>query len=301
MRKLSWCRGVVPGRHGRHPVLAVLIVGLCLTVSAQPSSATDGQPSLSGSTAQAATLPFDPAPPKSAEALFREGHFLEAAAIAEKHGTAESLAFAARATLMHAGYVAEGDEAVAELKRGEALARRAVAKDPDMVEGLLELVIALGYHSRQEGYMQAHMDGYGKEARRLIEKAMDLAPRMGWARAAYGGWNAEIVARGGPLLSKLAYGASRKKAIDSFEKAIAFDPDNPTIRIEYAKALIRMEPKRPDLDKIRAQLDAALSEPPKGAAERIIQAQGRELLAAVNADEPSGLDKVVDRLTPFEN
>ena len=170
-----------------------------------------------------------------------------------------------------------------------------------MVEGLLELVIALGYHSRQEGYMQAHMDGYGKEARRLIEKAMDLAPRMGWARAAYGGWNAEIVARGGPLLSKLAYGASRKKAITAFEKAIAFDPDNPTIRVEYAKALIRMEPQHPDLDKIRAQLDAALAKPPHGAVEKIIQAQGKELLKAVNSDEPSGLGKVVDRLTPFEN
>lgn len=299
MRRLFWCRGVVRlSARGGHLIVTAVI--LCLALSARPSWATDGQPSLSDPPAQATAYSFDPAPPKPAETLFREGHFLEAAKIAEDHGTAESLAFAARATLMHAGYVARGDKAVAELKHGEALARRAVGMDPDMVEGLLELVIAIGYHSRQEGYMQAHADGYGKEARQLIEKAMDLAPRMGWARAAYGGWNAEIVARGGSLLGGLVYGASRKKAVEAFEKAVAFDPDNPTIRIEYAKALIRMEPKRPDLDKIRTQLNAALSEPPKGAAEKIIQAQGKELLAAVNADESSGLEKVVDRLTPFE-
>ena len=296
-----WCRGVSRfGRAGRQVFLPALVFGLCLAVGAQPSSASDDQPSLSDGPAHAVGFPFDPAPPKSAETLFREGHFLEAAKIAEKHGSAEGLAFAARATLMYAGYVATGDDAVAELKKGEALARQAVAKDPDMVEGLLELVIALGYHSRQEGYMQAHLDGYGKEARRLIEKAMNLAPRMGWARAAYGGWNAEIVARGGALLGKIAYGASRKKAIDSFEKAIAFDPDNPTIRVEYAKALIRMKPKHADLDEIRTQLHAALARPPHGAVEKIIQAQGKELLDAVNSDKPGNLEKVVDRLTPFE-
>ena len=301
MLYLSWCHGAGyrradrPGRHGGRAVLPALLLGICLAATAGACLAADDPP------AHATAFPVEPGLPPSAEALFRNGHFLEAAALAEKRNTAEGLAFAARATLMHAGYVAKGDRAVAELKRGEALARRAVDMNPDMVEGLLELVIALGYHSRQEGYLQAHEDGYGKEAGRLIEKAMDLAPNMGWARAAFGGWNAEIVARGGAFLGKLAYGASRKTAIQSFEKAIMLDPDNATIRVEYAKALIRMEPRHPDLDKIRAQLRAALAKPARGAVDKIIQDQGRELLDAVDSGKPGGLEKVVDRLTPFEN
>ncbi len=283
MSTSSWCRGVIrTAKAAGCLLLASVILGLGLA-SAAPASLR-----------RASNRRI---PPKRCSA---RGTSSKPPELAEKQESAASLAFAARALLMHAGYIARGDQAVAELRQGEALARRAVAKDPDMVEGLLELVIALGYHSRQEGYLQAHSDGYGKEARRLIEKAMALAPDMGWARAAYGGWNAEIVARGGAFLGKLVYGATRQTAIQSFEKAIALDPDNATIRVEYAKALIRMEPKHPDLDKIRAQLHAALAKPPGNAVDRIIQGQGRELLDAVDSEKPSDLETVVDRLTPFE-
>ena len=239
-------------------------------------------------------------PDGDAEALYDAGHFLEAAKIAEARGTAASLAFAARATLMHAGYVAEDGEALDELKKGEALARESVAKDPKEVEGLLDLVIALGYLSREEGMMRAHEDGYGHEAQRLIRQALALAPSNGWAEAAYGGWNAEIVARGGRLIASVLYGASRKKAVEAFEKAVKLDPGNPIIRVEYATALIRLEPKHPDLDAVRAQLAAALKQPPKSAAERILQAQGRKLLDAIGDDPPGDLAALVKEMTPFE-
>jgi tetratricopeptide (TPR) repeat protein len=251
--------------------------------------------------AQAAALPFSPAVPKEAQSLYGDGHFLEAASVAKQHDTAQSLAFAARATLMHAGYLASGDAASKELKDGETLAREAVEKDPNDVEGMLELVIALGYRSREEGNMQAHRDGYGRQARHLIEKAIELAPDDPWARAAYGGWNAEVVARAGAFAAGLFYDASRKKAVASFDKAVELDPDNPVIRVEYATALVRMDPKHPDLDAIRRQLDAALKVHPKSAVDRILQDQGRELLDAVNAGTPDRLTAALKELTPFEN
>jgi tetratricopeptide (TPR) repeat protein len=265
-----------------------------ITLSAEAGQA-------SGSSARATALPFDPAPPSEADALYRRGKFLEAAEIAKRRGTAQSLAFAARATLMHAGYVAKGEDARKELEAGEALARQAVDRDPTVVEGLLELVIALGYLSREEGYMKAHSDGYGKEAAALIEKAVSLAPDMGWAHAAEGGWNAEIVANGGSFLGGLVYGASRKKAIEAFEKAVTLDPGNPTIRIEYAKALIRLQPKHPDLDKVRTELAAALNVPAETATDRIIQSQGRTLMAAIDSAGHTELVALIQTLTPFEN
>ena len=283
--------------------LIAMFLSLALAAGASPipaaMSAEAGQ--ASGISPKPTALPFDPAPPREAEVLYRTGQFLEAAEVARKRDTAQSLAFAARATLMHAGYVATGEDASRELKTGEALARAAVEKDPTAVEGLLELVIALGYLSREEGYMKAHTDGYGKEAEELIEKAVGLAPDMGWAHAAEGGWNAEIIAKGGSFLGGLVYGASKKKAIEAFDKAVTLDPGNPTIRIEYAKALIRMQSKHPDLDKVRAQLDAALKSPARTASERIIQSQGRELMAALDGGSRRDLVALVDKLTPFEN
>ncbi len=240
------------------------------------------------------------APSGEAEALYDSGHFLEAAKLAEARNTAEGLAFAARATLMHAGYMAEGEEALDELKKGEALARQAVAKDPEDVEGLLDLVVALGYLSREEGMMRAHEDGYGREAQKLLGKAIQLAPDDPWAEAAYGGWNAEIVARGGSFAASVVYGASRDKAIEAFDKAVMLDPDNPIIRVEYATALIRMRSKHPDLDAVRTQLAAALKVEPHTAADRILQAQGKKLMAAVEREPPEDLADVVKRMTPFE-
>jgi tetratricopeptide (TPR) repeat protein len=258
-------------------------------------------PSARAEPAQAVVLPVEPCLSRDAEALFTQGHFLEAADIAKTQDTAHCLAFAARATLMHAGYVAHGEAASKELKDGEALARQAVTKDPTDIEGMLQLVIALGFLSREEGDLRAHEDGYGKEARRLIEKAIKLAPNDPWARAAYGGWNAEVVSRAGGFIAGLFYDASRKKAIAGFDKAVALDPDNPVIRVEYATALVRLDPKRPDVEAIKAQLDAALDIPPKTAVDRILQSEGRELLDAVNAGEPGELATVVKKLTPFEN
>lgn len=286
---------------GSSAAISLTILFLTLALVAGPSvmGAESGQ--ASGSSPRATAFPFPPTPPREAEALYREGKFLEAAEMAKTHATAQSLAFAARATLMHAGYVATGDDASAELKSGVALARAAVAKDPTTVEGLLELVIALGYLSREEGYMKAHADGYGREAETLIEKAVALAPDMGWAHAAEGGWNAEIVANGGPLLGGLVYGASRKKAVESFDKAVALDPTNPTIRVEYAKALIRMRPKHPDLDTARTQLAAALKSPAESAADRIIQSQGKELMDVLDGGDRRELVALVHKLTPFEN
>ncbi len=243
---------------------------------------------------------FGEARSQTAAALFHDGKFLEAAKLARTENTAQGLALAARAMLMHAGYIARGAAAEEELKDAVSTARAARAKDPRNVEAMLQLSIGLGYLSRQEGKMKAHADGYGEQAKSLIKKAIKLSPNSGWAHAAYGGWNAEVVARGGSFLASVVYGASRKKAQEAFDKAISLDPRNPTIRVEYAKALIRMHPKDPDLDTARRELEAAEKLPPDGEVDRILQAQGRKLLAALNTDSPNGLDQVVREMTPFE-
>lgn len=232
-------------------------------------------------------------------ALYGSGAFVEAAELAEREESAEGLTLAARAMLAFAAYRAPQEERQAALAKGESLARRALEKNPDYVEALLNLSIALGYRSRMEGPMKAHVAGHGSEAQGLIAKAIEREPNSAWAHAADGGWNAEVVRRGGGLLASLIYGASKKKAFRAFETAVSLSPEISVIRLEFAKALLRVGSKAQE-DVARDHLEAALSRAPVDAMEGIAQEQARRLLEALDSGDKEQLENTLVAITPFE-
>jgi len=238
------------------------------------------------------------APYDQAQALFDDGRYAEAARLATIAGDSKGLALAARCWLAAAAYTLDGAEKSQALVAGEQAARAALAKNPDNIEALLHLVIALGYKSRDRGYIKAHFAGYGKEAGKLIDRALRLDRDNAWARAVKAGWHAEIVAAAGGLLAKILYGASRREADLNFEAAIGADPDNPVFRIEYAKALLRIGGRRATA-KARHELETGLSLPATGAFEKRALAEAGELLAAANKGNRRQIVNTVRRLSPF--
>lgn len=173
---------------------------------------------------------------------FARGDFLAAAVAARGLDTSQGDALAARATLIYIEFLALVADRAALLKDALSDARRAVSRDDGDTEGHLYLAIALGFKARMEGNMAAHFEGLGHEAYNHIEKALKLAPDDGWAHAVLGGWNLEICIRGG-LLGRSIYRASVSKGMASFEKALALDPDNPSIIFQYAVQLIALQEK----------------------------------------------------------
>ncbi|MFQ5534142.1 MAG: hypothetical protein ACE5EM_04885 [Sphingomonadales bacterium] len=230
--------------------------------------------------------------------LFHDGAFEEASDLASRIETADGLALAARARLAHAAYVAPPGENLDALTQSQALARRALEADPDNVEALLHLSIALGYQARTEGYIKAHFAGRAREARKLLDRALVLDPEGGWSHTAMGGWHAELVVAGGGLLAAALYRASAKKAIFHFREAIAAQPENPVMHVEFAKALLRMK-----LRKYRTmaleQLDIALTLEPSDAFERMVQDKGRLLRAALNEGDRRMIKALLVKLEPF--
>ena len=228
--------------------------------------------------------------------LYDRGHFVEAAKVATALRSAPGDALAARALLLHAAHGAPEGEDVVFLEQGQAAAERALVRDPDNVEAMLHKVIALGYRARLEKPMAAHEAGYARAAKSLLKRARDRDPDNPWVWAAWGGWHAEIAHSAGSFLAGLLYGASARKARESFRRAIDLAPDNPAIRVEYAKVLLGMD--RGYRRDARAVLEDASVLPARNAFEEILKGQGARLLEVMNQDDQS-LKAVVKEVTPF--
>lgn len=242
-------------------------------------------------------LPAQAATFAEAEHAFNDGHFAQAAAEASELHTADGDALEARADLVIAAYLAAPEGKAKHLEKAEAAARRALQRDPDNVEAMLHLVIALGYKARPLSPLAAHSAGYGREAKALIARALELAPDNPWVHGIAGGWNGELVAAAGGFLAKLFYGASRQRMTEAFERAMTLAPDNPAIRVEYAKVLLRLDAER-YAKQARALLTAASAMTPANAFETLLKAQGSQLLAAMDESD-AALMAVLAEVTPF--
>jgi len=233
-----------------------------------------------------------------AQALFSAGNYRAAALAATAIETPESLALAARARLVRAAYLLPRERAAQELRQAEALARQSLAMQPRQVEAALNLAIILGYRTRLDGYVDSYFAGRAEEAGHLITEAETLDPASAWAKLIAGAWNTEIVVGAGPQLAATLYGASREAAVAAFEAAVMLDDDNPTIRLEYAKALIKLY-GREGWPTAEGHLQIALAPPPADALDGLMQDQARQLLTALETGTPDTVTSCLRAIDPF--
>jgi tetratricopeptide (TPR) repeat protein len=214
--------------------------------------------------------------------LFEKGEYLAAAKAAAAADGAANLAFAARATLADA--TLRGAPCLECLQNAEALARRAIAADPNNMEGHIHLAVALGYQARIIGPIRARFARFPEQAKEEIETALRLAPNSHWSLSAAGGFNIEVVRSGGRLLGNLLYGASFENGVDYFQRAIAADPENPLIKLQYALSLTgySFDARRAE---ITAILNACTRDIPENIYEQAMKDRAGRLLALLNQDK----------------
>lgn len=239
-------------------------------------------------------------PLDEARQLYVDGAFAPAAERAAAEDSAEAATLAARALLAAAAHRAEGDEARGLLDRALLQTDAALERDPDHVEAMLHRVIAIGYLSRAEGKMKAHRAGWGNEAKALWARAEVLEPENPWVHAVKGGWHAEVADEAGSILARVFYGASKRRAIEAFERAVALAPENPFLRVEFARTLMRLSLRKYSA-KAHEQLSLAFEMIPADAFESLIVAQGRALLAAIETGKRKEMRRVFDDLDAFRN
>lgn len=242
----------------------------------------------------AGAAPVDEAARDVAYTLFAKGDFREAADLARQVGDAPSLAFAARCLLAEVIAAPLGEASVKQVKEAEKVARAALVLDPDNIEANVQMAGALGLRARKMGGFAAHIRGFGKKAKIYIDAAFALAPRDPWVLSTKGAWHLEIVRRAGARPASWLYDASREIGLTSFEDALKIDPENISIRHQFALMLLSFDD--PALY-VRAGevLSAAQTLEPAIRIEEIALTRIHALLSAYQSGDAKKLAKLVKR------
>ncbi len=219
------------------------------------------------------------APVSQPEALYADGRYVEAADACSDQSDADCFAIAARATLVGGYFEADQDACIEAAKRAEDFAREALKRDPDHVEGHVQLGLALGRRGAEIAAVKAHLLRLAPRSRNHIERAVKLDPQNAWALAALGGWHLEVVRRGGARV----YGASVDEGVAAFERALALAPENPAIAYQFGLRLAGLDD--PELDAMaRAAFARAAAGEPVSEIERLLKADAPAAAAALDLE-----------------
>jgi hypothetical protein len=212
-----------------------------------------------------------------AEARYERGDMVGAASLARSVASAEGFALAAKATLVQATYLSPMAEKQALLELATTDAKEALALDPDQVDAHLQLAIALGQLAELGGPISAHVNGYAKEGKALLDRALALDPDSAWARALLGIWHLRIVQRAGDALAEGLYGASRAAGVELCSTTLAGIHAALALRYGCALNLVELDPDEFE-DTAEVTLAKVKDSAPRDAAERLAQAAATRLL-----------------------
>ncbi len=219
-----------------------------------------------------------------ARQLYQQGAMTAAAARARRADGPDGLALAARATLVEALYLAPEAARRTLLERAIADGRAALAQAPDHYGAHLQLAMALGALAELEGPISAHLKGYAREGRRLLDQARRLAPPGDpWADGLLGIWHLRLVHFGSAALAWELYGASAEAGLALCRRTIAAAPTVLALRYGCAFSMLELDPGGLG-DEATSELRAILTLPPANAAEQLIQNAARERLGGVDGN-----------------
>ena len=216
---------------------------------------------------------------EAARAAQDDGRFMEAARLGEELGTSSGYALAAESLAIYGYHVAKGPEKEALFERAMRLAEEAVRLDPVNPQAHLQSAHAMGRYAQTIGAVKALARGYAKKVRKAIEDALALDPEMAGAHLSLATWHAETI-NGAGIAARLVFGASRKRALSHYERALELAPDEKLAYLEYALGLLLLKKKK-DRGKARNLLARAIETPSKDAHDRILHELAVEKLESL--------------------
>ena len=220
---------------------------------------------------------------EAARAAYAEGRFVEAGELGEALETSAGYALAANSLAIHGYYFAAEDEQPELFARAIRAADEAIRLDPDNPEGYFQSAHAVGREAQTVGVLEALNRGYARRTREAAEEALRLDPEMAEAHLTLGSWHAEIVNKMGGLVARATYRATRRNALDYYEKALELAPDEIAVYLEYANGLLLLGRNR-NREQARELLLRGIDISPMDAYDRILHDLTVETLAALDND-----------------
>jgi hypothetical protein len=215
-----------------------------------------------------------------AEARYGQGDMAGAATVARSLASAKGFALAARATLVEAFYLSPDAGKRALVEQAAADAEAALARDPHLVDAHLQLAIALGQLAELEDPLSAYLNGYARQGKALIDRALALDPDNAWAHALLGMWHLRVVARAGDALAASLYDASRETGVELCAETMAAPHEAFALKYGCARSLLELDPAR-FAGTAEQALAAVQQARPHDAADRLVQAAAGRLLAGL--------------------
>lgn len=176
---------------------------------------------------------------QEASTLLDKGDWKAAASMGAALGSVEGLAVAAKATTLGAG-ISPDSQKRALYEKAQDYANQAIALNPASAVANFELARADGRLSQFVGVLQSLP--LARDIKAALTKALQADPKMDEAYVALGLWNAELVSKGSFVA--FAYGADGAQVVPNFEKAVAIAPNTIIHRVEYANALLKLDPTK---------------------------------------------------------
>jgi hypothetical protein len=228
---------------------------------------------------------------KSPIELYRAGQYEAAIAAGETANTGEGLAAAARAALAIANL--RDAPCLPCVQRAENLARRSISLDMNHPDAFVFLAVSLGYESRLVGTIRAQLSHYPEQAKQAIDHALAVAPNDAFSLAAAGAWHIEVVRNGG-ILARPIFGARVDTGMDFFHRALAADPENLVIRVQYALSLAGYAFDTYN-EEVASQLNAVARIEPRTAYENALKQRADGLLELIKNDKRREFLALVNR------
>jgi len=221
-------------------------------------------------------------------ANFYAGDFDRAVAEGRSLETSAGYTVALRAQLVLIQYLYQPNLRMEAIERALADGEKALLLDPENFEAKLNLGIIFGLRGKYNRSIKDGLRSYD-----LLLEAVNAQPENDWMLGAMGGWHAEIIFEAGRIPGRLIFGAKRKKAMEYFEAAIEYGPDNLTIRAAYIRALLKLFPEAMKTV-IDENMSFILIATPANALEMIMQRQIKQIKAAIDAGDQKTLALYLD-------
>lgn len=214
-------------------------------------------------------------------AQFEDGKYLRAAEAAERLGSADDLAFAAR-SLLALCMTGPSDIDADVLDRAYQNAAKAVSIDRGHVEGRLQMAIAASLQTRSMTLMEANRSGLANLGKLLVEGVLEDEPDNFYAHGFAAVWHVEARRRAGAF-GAMVVGASLKDARVHYEAAARLAPDDVGVHWSYGRALVAQDARR-HREPAEAALVQAITASADNHVERVMQVRAERLLGELRAD-----------------
>ena len=159
------------------------------------------------------------------------------------------------------------------------LAEEAIRLDPANPEAHLQSAHSMGRYAQTIGAVKALARGYAGKVRKAIENALARDPEMAGVHLSLATWHADTI-NGAGLAARVVFGASRKRALAHYERALELAPDERLAYLEYALGLLLLKKKR-DRGKAKNLLARAIETPAKDAYDRLLHELAVDRLASL--------------------